>query len=131
MEKEKVKNVVVAIGRFIGTALAIDAGLFVLVSLSCLIGTRCSYVAYSERMFWVGMAALIAAMPAVLASLSSNRGYFDNPFTAGADMQVAHTIIKDARLSLNKRAMFALRMGIIGSIAIAISAVIEIMGRPG
>jgi hypothetical protein len=128
---EKVKNVLVAMGRFVATALAIDAGLFVLVTISCFIGTRCTNIAYSERMFWVGMAALIAAMPAVLASLSSNRGYFDNPFTAGADMQVAHTIIKDARLSLNKRATFALRMAIIGTVAIAISAVIEIMGRSG
>jgi hypothetical protein len=128
---EKVKYILVAVGRFVGTALAIDAGIFVVVTLSCLIGTRCSSVMYSERMFWVGMAALIMAMPAVLASLSSNRGYFDNPFTAGADMQVAHTIIKDARRSVNKRSIFALRMGIVGTVAIAISAVIEIMGRGG
>lgn len=128
---EKMKSILVAIGRFVGTALAIDAGLFAVVTISCFIGTRCSSVAYSERMFWVGMAALIAAMPAVLASLSSNRGYFDNPFTAGADMQVAHTIIKDARRSMSKRATFALRMGIVGTVAIAISAVIEVMGRGG
>jgi hypothetical protein len=128
---EKVKAVAAAVLRFIGTTLLIDLGLFVLVSVSCLIGTRCTNLAYGERMFWVGMASLIAAMPAVLGSLSTSRGYYDSPFTAGMDAQVALTIIKDGRLSLSRRSAFAWRAFSVGIVGIAISAVIDTLGRGG
>lgn len=125
---EKVKGAAVAVLRFIGTTLLIDLGLLALVSISCLIGTRCTNVTYGERMFWVGMASLVAAMPAVLGSLSTSRGYYDSPFTAGMDAQVAHTIIKDGRLSLSRRSAFAWRAFSVGAVGIAISALIDILG---
>ena len=128
---EKAKVAVVAVLRFIGVTLLIDLGLFALVSASCLIGTRCTNVAYGERMFWVGMASLIAAMPVVLSSLSTSRGYYDSPFTAGMDAQVALTIVKDGRLSLNRRSAFAWRALSVGAGGIAISAVIDTLGRGG
>ena len=80
-------------------------------------------------MFWLSMLAMIAGMPAVLASLSSSRGYFDNPYTAGADMAVAGTIIQSERKELSKRTMYTLRMFSIGILGIAVSAFIELLTR--
>jgi len=119
---EKVRDVVLSVLRFLGVSLLIDLGLFAAVSLSCLIGPR----VYSERMFWVSLAAIIAGMPAVLASLGTSRGYYDNPFTAGIDAQVAHTIIKDGRQGLSKRSRYAWRMFSIGIIGIGIAALIDL-----
>ncbi|HHE72709.1 MAG TPA: hypothetical protein ENL34_10565 [Chloroflexi bacterium] len=123
---EKVRDVVLSVLRFLGVSLLIDLGLFAAVSLSCLIGPRCSNAVYSERMFWVSLAAIIAGMPAVLASLGTSRGYYDNPFTAGIDAQVAHTIIKDGRQGLSKRSRYAWRMFSIGIIGIGIAALIDL-----
>ena len=128
---EKVKAVVVATLRFIGITLLIDLGLFVLTSISCLIGTRCTNAVYGERMFWVGMASLIAAMPAVLGSLSTSRGYYNSPFTAGQDAKVSLTIVKDGRRSLDRRSAFAWRAFSVGAVAIAISALIDTLGGGG
>jgi len=128
---DKVKVAAVTVLRFIGTTLLIDLGLFILVSISCLIGTRCTSLAYGERMFWVGMASMIAGMPVVLSSLSTSRGYYDSPFTAGQDAKVALTIIKDGRRSLSCRSAFAWRALSVGAGGIAISAVIDTLGGGG
>lgn len=126
---DKLKQILLAVLRFIGLVLLIDLGLFILVSLSCLMGTRCTPLQWSGRMFWAGMLAMITGMPAVLAGLSTSQGYFDSPFTAGMDMQVAETIIKDGRRSLNKRSRFAITAGCVGVGAIAMSALIDILTR--
>ena len=128
---EKLKDAVVPISRLIGITLLIDLGLFALVSISCLIGTRCTNLVYSERMFWTGMASLIAAAPVVLGALSTSRGYYSSPFTAGMDAQVAHTIIKDGRRSLDRRSAFAWRALSVGAVAIGISALIDRLGGGG
>jgi len=126
---DKVRGFLVGVLRFLGLVVLVDLGIFVLVSVSCLIGTRCTNVQWSERMFWAGILALVAAMPAVLAMLNTSRGYFDNPLTAGMDLQVAGTIIKDGRKGLDKRTAFALKAGAVGAGAIAISALIDILTR--
>lgn len=126
---EKVKKVFTSIGRFLGIILLVDLGLFIIVSLSCLFGTRCTGAAWSERMFWAGIVALITAMPAVLAGLNTSRGYFDNPLTAGMDLQVAGTIVRDGRKGLDKRTAYALKAGAVGAGAIGISALIDILTR--
>jgi hypothetical protein len=125
---QQVKSAVLGVLRFLGVSLLISLGFFVLVSLSCLIGPRCSNVAYSERMFWVGLVAMLGAMPAVLASLGSNQGYYDNPLTAGINAQVALTIAKDNQRSLSKRSTFALRSASVGLMCIGASALIDILG---
>jgi hypothetical protein len=84
---------------------------------------------WSEYMFWLSMLALIAGMPAVIASLNTSRGYFDNPLTAGADLQVAGTIIKHERKELSKRTLYTLRMFSIGFLGIAVSAIIDVLTR--
>lgn len=124
---QKVGAAVLGVLRFIGISLLIDLGLFVAVTLSCLIVGPCSNDIYSERMFWVGMVASVAAMPAVLAALSTNRGYYDSPFTAGMDAQVAHTIIEDGRLSLTKRSRYMWRMITIGAGGIGLAAAIDLL----
>jgi hypothetical protein len=126
---EKVKKVLVSIGRFLGLILLVDLGLFIVVSISCLFGTRCTGSAWSERMFWAGILAMVTAMPAVLAMLNTSRGYFSNPLTAGMDLQVAGTIVRDGRKGLDKRTAFALKAGAVGAGAIAISALIDILTR--
>lgn len=126
---EKVKKALVSIGRFLGIILLADIGLFVVVSVSCLFGTRCTGAVWSERMFWAGIIAMITAMPAVLAGLNTSRGYFDNRLTAGMDMQVAQTIIQSERRGLDKRTAYALKAGAVGAVAIGISALIDILTR--
>ncbi|MFN2111144.1 MAG: hypothetical protein ACK2UI_15930 [Anaerolineae bacterium] len=126
---EKVKKVLISIGRFLGMVLLVDLGLFIVVSVSCLFGTRCTGSAWSERMFWAGILAMVTAMPAVLAMLNTSRGYFDNPLTAGMDLQVAGTIVRDGRKGLDKRTAYALKAGVVGAGAIAISALIDILTR--
>ncbi len=124
----KVGQIVLAVLRFLGVSILIDLGLFVLVSLSCLVWGPCSNANYSERMFWVGLAGMIAAMPVVLASLGTSRGYFNSPFTAGIDAQVAETIVKDGRRGLSKRTTFAWRMITVGMGGIGIAALIDTLG---
>ena len=123
------KQIVSGITRFLLISLLIDLGMFLLVSAYCLTRDNITGEQWSEYMFWISMLALIAGMPAVLASLSSSRGYFDNPLTAGADMAVASTIIQSERRELSKRTMYTLRMFSIGIFGIAISALIEFLSR--
>ena len=126
---EKVKKILTSIGRFLGMVLLVDLGLFIVVSISCLFGTRCTGAAWSERMFWAGIVALVTAMPAVLAMLNTSRGYFDNPLTAGMDLQVVGTIVQDGRKGLDKRTAYAFKAGAVGAGAIALSALIDILTR--
>lgn len=124
----KVMSVVLAVLRFLGISLLAALALFALISLSCLFGTRCDNAAYSERMFWGGLIVAMGAMPAALAMLGSNQGYYSSPFTAGQDAKVALTIAKDARRSLDKRTMFALRAASVGIMCMGISALIDFLG---
>ncbi|MGC9348338.1 MAG: hypothetical protein ACP5JG_09395 [Anaerolineae bacterium] len=124
----KVLLKLVGILRFVAISLAIDVALFLLVTLSCVLGSQCTNVTYSERMFWVGMAALLIGLPAVFASLGSFQGQFGDPFLAGQQMKVADAVIKDARLHMSKRARFAWRFLTIGVGGIAIAALIDILG---
>lgn len=126
---KKVKKALVSVRCFLGIVLLVDLGILIVISIPCLIGTRCTNAAWSERMFWAGIIALITAMPAVLAGLNTNRGYFDNPLTAGMDLQVVGTIVKDGRKGLDKRTAYALKAGTVGAGAIAISALINILTR--
>ncbi|TFG71941.1 MAG: hypothetical protein E4H27_03580 [Anaerolineales bacterium] len=84
---------------------------------------------WSEYMFWFSMLAFIAGMPAVVASMSSSRGYFDNPLTAGADLAAAKTIVQSERRDLSNRTMYTLRMFSIGILGITTSAVIDLLTR--
>lgn len=126
---ERFKNSVSAVTRFLMISLLIVMGMYLLVSVYCLLNDNCTGETWSEYMFWLSMLAMIAGMPAILASLSSSRGYFDNPYTAGADMAVAGTIIQSERRELSKRTKYTLRMFSIGIIGIAVSAFIELLTR--
>ena len=70
---DKVKTRVDAILRFLGISLGIGLGLFAAVSLSCLVGTRCTAVMWSERMFWVSMVPLVLGMGGMIGRLGSGR----------------------------------------------------------
>jgi hypothetical protein len=126
---DKVKKALLSVGRFVGVILLIDLGLFIAVTISCQIGTRCTALAWSERMFWVGIGAIILGAPAVVAMLSTSRSFSINPMTAGMDNAIALDIIQSERRGMNKRVSYALRMGSIGIGCIAISALIDILTR--
>jgi len=80
-------------------------------------------------MFWLSFLAMVAAMPIILASMNTSRGYFDNPLTAGQDLKVAGTIIAHERKELSSRTLFMLRMLSTGATGMAISAAIDLMSR--
>lgn len=126
---DKIKAILLSILRFVGLTLLIDLGIFAIVSLTCLFGTRCTNLQWGERMFWAGIVAIVTGMPAVLAMLNTSRGYFDNPLTAGMDLQVAGTIVKDGRKGLNKRTAYALKAFAVGIGAVGISALIDVLTR--
>lgn len=125
----RVREIALSVGRFIGISLLVDLGLLLVVVVWCLLGTSCTSTMYSERMFWLGMATNIAAMPAIVAGLNSQRGYFNSPFTAGQDAKVYGTIINDAHRQMSTATKYFWRMASIGVGAIAISALIDILGR--
>jgi hypothetical protein len=127
--KQTFMGVVLGILRFVGISLLIAIGLFLLVTLSFLIWGPLTATAYSERMFWVGFGATICGMPAVLSSLGTNQGYYNSPFTAGLDAQVAHTIVKDGRKGLTRRTKFAWRMFSIGAFGISFAALIDLISK--
>jgi len=126
---ENAKKSLLSVGRFLGVVLLVDLGLFLAVTLWCQMGTRCTPLEWSERMFWVGIIVMILAAPAVFAMLSTGRGFSGNPMTAGMDNAIALDIIKSERQGLNKRMIYALRMGLIGAGAIGISALIDVLTR--
>lgn len=119
------KQILLKILRFLGIIVLADLGLFVVVSVWCLIGTRCTEIQWSERMFWAGLLVMMLSAPAMIATLGGGRGNFDNSMTAGMDMQIADAIIKDQRKSMDKRSQFALYAASIGVGGIVISALIE------
>jgi hypothetical protein len=126
---EKILAGVLRLLRFLGISLLIALGLFALVSLSFLIWGPMTNTAYSERMFWVGLAAIGTAAPAVLSFLSTSQGYYNSPFTAGQDAKVAQTIIEDGRKSMDQRTKFVWRMVTVGAFGIAFAALIDLLGR--
>ncbi len=115
--------------RFVGVALLVDGAIVLVVGLSCLVGNHCTAVQFSERMFWAGIVAMMGGLPAVVATLSTGRGYFGDPFTAGQMGKIATEIIQREKKEERKRYGFALRMALIGIGAIAISALIEALAR--
>ena len=127
--KQKIVGWILGLLRFLGISLAIAIGLFALVSLSFLIWGPLTKDAYSERMFWVGLAAIGTAAPAVLSFLSTSQGYYNSPFTAGQDAKVAQTIVEDGRRSMDSRAAFVWRMLTVGAFGIGFAALIDILGR--
>ncbi len=115
--------------RFIGIVLLIDGAIVLVVGISCLLGNRCTAVQFSERMFWAGIVAMMGGLPAVVATLSTGRGYFGDPFTAGQMSKIATELIQREKKEEQKRYGFALRMALVGIGAIAISALIEALAR--
>ncbi len=124
------KEAISGIAKFLCISLLIDLAMFLLASFLCFRGETCTSMAWSEFMFWFSMIAFIAGMPAVVASMSSSRGYFDNPLTAGADLAAAKTIVQSERRDLSKRTMYTLRMFSVGILGIATSAAIDFLTRP-
>lgn len=124
----KFKTALVNFLKFMGLVLLIDIGLLALVGLTCLLGSGCTTAQWSDRMFWLSLGTMLLAAPAVIASLSTGRGYFNSPFTAGPDSAIAVDIINRERRELSKRTMFAIRVGVIGAIGIGIAALISTLG---
>ena len=153
---DKVASRGVAVLKFIGISLGIDLALFVVVSLTCLIGARCDRLMWSERMFWVGMVPLVLGMAGMISWLGSgprpftidlddededdaeaegeDRDERDKPATTRPevrsyeDWEDPDSESEDSE-GLSTRAQFALRMVTVGVGAFAISALIEVLTR--
>jgi len=119
----------VRLAIFVGRILAIDLAAFGVATLSCQFGARCTTDQWSDRMFWLALIVMLAAAPVVFAALSTGRGYFNSPFTAGPDSAIAVDIINRERRELMGRMSYMATMLIAGAIAIGISALITYLGK--
>jgi len=86
--------------------------------------------AYSDRLFWTGIALIVVGGVAIIASLGSyNTLGTPSIFTAGADARNAQARIQDHFNVNYKRYSFVLRMFISGTLCITASALLELMSR--
>ncbi len=137
----------IAVLKFIGLSLLVDLALFVVVSLSCLIGTRCTRLVWSARMFWVGMVPLTIGMAGMISWLGSGPRPWaidisdeeeddqededERPEVAvsGAPPHDFEDASDGDSESLSTRARFALRMLSVGAGGFAISVLIDVLTR--
>ncbi len=115
--------------RFLGTVLLIDLAIFAVVSLSCLLGTRCTATAWSNRMFWAAMIAAATAMPAIIAGMSTGSGVEGSAFDGAWANQRALSTIQSERRRMGKRLRYLIRQLSIAAGALGISALIDLFTR--
>jgi len=127
MEEESVFK---GIWRFLRFVLIVVAVVFVVVGFSFLFWGEFSFQAYSGRLFWGGIAAILVGGFAVIASLGSYSTLgTPNVLTAPGDARVAHSRIVDHFKTNEKRYTFVFRMWAIGILCIAGSALVDILSR--
>jgi hypothetical protein len=115
--------------RFLGTVLLIDLAIFAVVSLTCLLGTRCTAAAWSNRMFWAAMIAAITAMPAIIAGMSTGSGVEASAFDGAWANERALPTIQSERRRMSKRLRYLIRQLAIAAGALGISALIDLLTR--
>jgi hypothetical protein len=127
MEEESVLK---GIWRFVVPVLVIVALVFVVAGASFLFWGEFSFLAYSGRLFWGGIAAILIGGFAVVASLGSYSSLgTPNVLTAPGDARVAHSRMKDHFSVNEKRYSFVFRMWAIGILCIGASALVDVLSR--
>ena len=126
----RMKAVVTAIWRFLKPILLVDLGLFLLVGGSFLLTGEFTFTAFSDRLFWAGIGAVIVGGFGVWASLGSYRTLgTPSILTASGDAPIAHSRIAEYMRTNSKRYTFTFRMFTIGFVCIVSAALIEILSR--
>ena len=124
------QSVLKRIWRFLMPILIAVAVVFVGAGASFLFWGEFSFQAYSGRLFWGGIAAILCGGFVVIASLGSYSTLgTPNVLTAPGDARVAHSRIVDHFRTNEKRYSFVFRMWAIGILCIAASALVDVLSR--
>ncbi len=124
---DKMKKIAGAALLLIGKALLLDLGIFALVSLSCLIGTRCTAIAWGERLFWVGLILLLIAGGAAIVVLGSVRRPNYRALGHGAAYEPFET--DEEKAEYERRGRLAGYVGLMSLGIILISVLIDTLAR--
>ncbi|MBL7199808.1 MAG: hypothetical protein ISS56_06635 [Anaerolineae bacterium] len=126
----KKEGVFAGIWKFLKPVLLVDLGLFLLVGGSFLLRGEFTFAAYSERLFWAGMAAVVVGGFGVWASLGSY-STLGTPsiLTASGDAQIAHSRIAEHMQTNSKRYTFVFRMFATGLVCMVSAALIDMLSR--
>jgi hypothetical protein len=126
----KDERVLVKIWRFFRPVLIIDLVLLIVVGVSFLFARPFSVRAYSDRLFWGGIVAILVGGIGVFASFGSYSTLgTPSVVTAPGDARIAHERIREHIRMNAGRYSFIGRMFTSGAICITISAILEILTR--
>lgn len=118
------------IGKFVGIVVGIVVLLVGAAGLSFLRWGPFSLVAYSERVFWAGMGAMVLGGFAVFASMGAVQMYgIPSVFTAGADSRNFMDRFADVQRTVLARYRFSFVMFLVGMACVGVSALLEILSR--
>ena len=127
------KGILAQIWRIVWPTLVIVAAAALLAAVSFFVWGKSegfSVRAYSERLFWAGIALIAAGGIVVVASIGSFSTLgTPSVLTAGADARNAQSRIQDHFRVNSKRYGFVLRTLPSGILCIAISALLEVISR--
>jgi hypothetical protein len=122
MEQEKWSK---AAWRFLRVVLIVCGIVVAGAGLSFLVAGDFSWQAYSERLFWGGIAASLVGGFAVVAALGAYRTLgTPSVLTAPGDAPIAHSRVADYFQTNARRYVFTLRMILAGAICIGLSALV-------
>ena len=117
--------------RYIWPLLIIWAAVVVLAALSFLVlKGEFTWSAYSNRLFWGGIAVVLVGGFAVVSVLGSlNTMGTPSVITAPGDARIAHEKIGEYLKTNSRRYGFSFRMFIVGALCIGTSALVEVLSR--
>ena len=117
--------------RYIWPLLIIWAAVVVLAALSFLVlKGEFTWSAYSNRLFWGGIAVVLVGGFAVVSVLGSlNTMGISSVITAPGDARIAHEKIGEYLKTNSRRYGFSFRMFIVGALCIGTSALVEVLSR--
>ncbi len=116
--------------RFFLPLLIIWVAIVALIALSFLFWGEFTFKAYSDRLFWGGIAAIVVGGFVVVSALGSYSTLgTPSVLTAPADARIAHERIWEYMKTNAGRYTFTFRMFIVGALCIGTSALVEVLSR--
>ena len=127
MEQDSITR---SIWRFFKPVLIILALVLIGVGVSFAVAGEFSWLAYSARLFWGGIGAILVGGFAIVASLGSYSTLgTPSVLTAPSDARIAHERIGE-QIKMNAgRYMLTFRMFAVGVPCIALSALVDVLAR--
>jgi hypothetical protein len=118
------------IWRFWGPVLIIAASIIAVVALSFLLWGPFSFPAFSDRLFWCGIGAVIVGGFAIWAALGSYSTLgTPSVLTAPGDAPIAHERIREHIRMNAGRYRFTFRAFSIGAICLVVAILAELLSR--